>query len=251
MARVVAALALAVLATAAGAQDVFSPGARSGRWGSFELGAGTYIPNIDASVPNPGPFGGPYEEIFGKSQRWMFRLGAGKTVWHGIGDLEVGLRTGLFRATGNAIVEGTGTSLTNPPVYSGNTTSITIIPTSLTVSYYFDWIAEQYRFLPFMFYGRAALERYNWWVNGPVSSGREGTVGRGATNGWSITGGAALLLDAIDPIMARDLDRETGINHTYLFFDVTKQQIDDFGSSKSWDLSRIGPAYAFGLMMFF
>jgi hypothetical protein len=246
MARLAAALALAVVTTAARAAD-----APSDRWGSFEIGAGTYIPNIDAGVASPGPFGGPYEEIFGKSQRWMFRLGAGKTIWHGIGDLEVGLRTGVFRATGNAIQEGTGTSPTNPPIYTGNTTSITIIPTSLTLTYYFDWIAERYRFLPFMFYGRAALERYNWWVNGPVSTGREGTVGRGATNGWSVTGGVALLLDVLDPGMARDLDRDTGINHTYLFFDVTKQKVDDFGSSKSWDLSRIGPAYAFGLMFAF
>jgi hypothetical protein len=241
MARLAAAVAL-LAATAAGAQDT-----RSGRWGSFELGAGTYTPNIDAEFAGkPGP--GPYEEIYGTSHRWMFRAGVGKSVWRKeYGDLQVGLRTGVLRAVGRAIV-ASGPDAGMP---SGNKTAFTIIPTSLTVTYYLDWLAEQYRFVPITFYGRAALERYNWWVTGPVSSGNEGTVGRGATNGWSITGGAALLLDAIDPAMARDLDRDTGINHTYLFFDVTKTQVDDFGSSKSWDLSRIGPAYAFGMMFVF
>ena len=110
-----------------------------------------------------------------------------------------------------------------------------------------DWLAERYRFVPFSFYGRAAFERYNWWV----TDGRDEWAENGATNGWSVTAGAALLLDAIDPGRARELDNETGVNHTYLFFDVTHAQVDDFGSSKSWDLSTKGVSLQGGLMLVF
>ena len=49
-----------------------------------------------------------------------------------------------------------------------------------------------------------------------------------------------------------EMDLDTGINHAYLYFDVTKSYIDDFGSSKSWDLSdEDGLSYSFGLLLVF
>jgi hypothetical protein len=41
------------------------------------------------------------------------------------------------------------------------------------------------------------------------------------------------------------------VNHTYLFFDVTKSKVDDFGGSKSWDLSDEKVSLAGGLMFVF
>ncbi len=231
--RILVAVVLAAAASLARAQ-VSSP-----RWGSFELGAGPYTPNIDSEFTGAAP----YREVLGSSQRWMFRAGLGKSLYTGFGDLEVGFRTGFFRATGRAVYLDTGT---NTYVKSGDDTSFNVIPTSLTVTYYFDYLAERFRWIPITLYGRAALERYNWWTN---TTG--GTSKVGATNGWSVTGGAALLLDAFDPDLARELDNESGINHTYLFFDFTHTQVDDFGSSRSLDLSSTKPAYAFGLLMVF
>ncbi len=224
--------ALAAAASTARAQE-------GSRWGSLEIGAGPYRPDIDAEFPAGT---GPYEQVFGSGRRWMFRTGVGKTVWRGFGDLEVGFRTGISKASGRGLIAQGGTF-----VKSGDQTALWIVPTSLTVTYYFDWVAERYRWIPLTLYGRGALERYNWWVTGGGGS----TTKRGATNGWSVTGGAALLLDALDPGMARELERDTGIDHTYLFFDVTKTKVDDFGSSTSWDLSSDKPAFAFGLLLVF
>jgi hypothetical protein len=230
-ARLLAAVLLVATATGARAEPDASP-----RWGSFELGVGPYRPNIDSEFSGTGA----YERVFGTGQRWMFRAGVGKSVYTGYGDVEVGLRTGYLRANAGAFFkDATGTLQ-----HSADRTSLNIIPTSLTLTYYFDVLAERFRWLPITPYGRFAFERYNWWVSG-------GTSKIGATNGWSFTGGAALLLDAIDPDSARGLDNETGINHTYLFFDVTKAQIDDFGSSTSWNLAEKGAQYAFGLLMVF
>jgi hypothetical protein len=44
---------------------------------------------------------------------------------------------------------------------------------------------------------------------------------------------------------------DTGINHTYAFFDVTDTHVDDFGSSSSWDLSDEVLSLGFGLMFVF
>ena len=111
---------------------------------------------------------------------------------------------------------------------SGDETKINIVPTSLTLTYRFDWLAERYG-IPLAPYGRFAFERYNWWV----TDGKGDWAKEGGTNGWSATGGLALLLDFIEPGAARTLDRETGVNHTYLFFDVTKSKVDDFGSKRA------------------
>jgi hypothetical protein len=66
-----------------------------------------------------------------------------------------------------------------------------------------------------------------------------------------VTGGLALLLDIIDRQTAREFDNQTGVNHTYLFFEVTKRTVDDFGSSSSWSLSDKSVGYNGGLLFVF
>jgi hypothetical protein len=51
--------------------------------------------------------------------------------------------------------------------------------------------------------------------------------------------------------MARELDRDTGINSTYLFFEAGQAIVDDFGSSSSWDLSSDGLTYSGGVLLVF
>jgi hypothetical protein len=223
--KLAAALAALLLAPAALAE--------SQRRGSFELGAGPYRPDVDSDFAAPGP----YEEIFGGGKPWKFRLHAARALFTRWGALEVGFLTGFLQDTGEQILQG--------GIASGDETTLRIIPTSLTLTYRFDWLAQRYG-VPLALYGRGALERYNWWV-----TDRSSTSERGATNGWSVTGGAAFLLDILDRGLAREMDEDWGINDTWLFFDVTKSKIDDFGSSKSWDLSGDGLTYAGGLMFTF
>ncbi len=225
-------LALALAAAPAAARAQPSP-----RIGSFELGAGTYRPDIDSGFTAPGP----YQQVFGSGRGWMFRAGVSRALYNQVGSLEVGFRTGWFREEGKGLVDSGGT-LTP----SGDDTKLNIVPTSLTLTYRFDWLAERHG-IPFAPYGRVAFERYNWWV----TDGKGDWAKEGATQGWSVTGGIAFLLDVIEPGAARTLDRETGVNHTYLFFDVTKSKVDDFGSSKSWDLSDEEVSLSGGLLFVF
>lgn len=222
------AAALAALAVAVAAR------AESPRRGSLELGAGMYRPDVDSEFTTKP---GPYEQLFGTGRGWAFRLGASRAVYTGVGALEVGLRTGFFQDDGDQLLpDGTR---------SADKTSLRIIPTSLTLTYRFDWLATRYN-IPLAFYARGALERYNWWV-----TDQSDWAEKGATNGWSVTGGAAFLLDFLDRSLARELDEDAGVNDTWLFFDVTKTKVDDFGSSKSWDLSDEDLSLSGGLMFVF
>jgi hypothetical protein len=230
--RLAVALLAAALASAARAE--------SPRWGSFELAVGGYRPDIDSEFPNRSP--GPHERAFGRGRGWMFRAGLAKALATGAGSLEVGLSTGYFQEKGNGdSVDASGVVVGR----SGDETTFRIVPATLFLTYRFDLLADRYR-IPFAPYARVALERYHWWTGGD-GAGSE----KGATNGWSATGGLAFLLDVVDPQMARELDLDTGVNHTYLFFEVRKSFIDDFGSSRSWDLSDDGLGWAGGLLFVF
>lgn len=216
MRRALFAALLATLATAARAQPTQSP-----RWGSFELSAGTYRPDIDSEFPGGV---GAFTGAFGTGRSWLFRAAAARNVFTGYGTLEVGLGTGYMKVSGRALkMDGTR---------SGDTTTLKMIPTSLNVTYRLDTFADRYG-IPLAPYGRFAFERYNWWINDADGNRTQS----GATNGWSVGAGLALMLDFFDPGLARELDQDNGINHTYLFGELRKTYVDDFGSSTSWNMS--------------
>jgi hypothetical protein len=222
--RVLAVLAMLAAAVPAAAQEskYASP-----RWGAFEMSVGSYRPNIDSEFGGSGPF----STIFGSGRGVMFRADFAYSLFVGYGSLDLGIGVGYTQRTGK------GQTLAGAA--SADDTSIKIVPTRLSLTYRFDVLALRYRWLPLAPYGRVSLERYNWWVtNGSgdfASAG--GKSGRGATNGYSFSGGLALLLNSLDPTLGRDMDRDTGINQTYLFVEFTKSYIKDFGSSSSWNLS--------------
>ncbi len=230
MSRLVVAVAVLTLAAAPPAR------AESPRWGSLDLGANNYRPDLDSEFPTSP---GPWQEIFGTSRGWMFTLGISRSIFTTAGSLDVGLRSGYFQKSGKGLREDT----LSP---SGDSTTLKIIPTSLTLTYRFDLLADRWN-IPFAPYARAALERYNWWV----TDGSGKSVKEGATNGWSVTGGLAFLLDFVDPTLARELDRDSGVNHTYLYFEATKSKVDDFGSSSSWNLSDDRLSLGAGLLFVF
>jgi hypothetical protein len=127
-----------------------------------------------------------------------------------------------------------------------------VIPARVFLVYRLDIAAEQWN-IPLVPYARVSIDRY-WWrtTNGTGSSSNaNGLAGSGATNGYSLSAGLSLLLDFFDPTLARDMDRDTGVNHAYFFAEFTKGYVKDFGSSKSWDISNDGIQVSGGLMLAF
>jgi hypothetical protein len=199
-------------------------------WGSFQFQMGQYRPNIDAE------FGGaatPYKDIFGTHRNWMYRAQLAWSPFSAFGTLDLGLSAGWFQRTGKGIIASG--PLTGQP--SGDDTSLRIIPLSASATYRFDPFV---RIIPLAPYARFSLERWQWWVTsggGGTASVVGGPSGKGATNGWSAALGVCFLLDFVDPTLAREFDRDTGVNHTYLFIEAARTKVNDFGSKKSWDLS--------------
>lgn len=237
MKRALLAAALALASPAA---------AESPRYGAFELRLSGYRPNVDAE------FGGaahPYADIFGGGRGLMARAAVFRSLYIGIGTLDVGVGAGYWERYGHGFLES--------GQKAADTTALKIVPVSAIVNYRFDWLADQFG-VPLAPYARLSLERYWWWVNagsGKTASYQDAGGGRfegaGATNGYSFALGLALQLDFFDRSMAADMDRDTGINHTYLFFDATRSYVSSFHSRKSWDLSDDRWTLAGGLLLVF
>ncbi len=230
-------LLLAGAALAAGAGRAESP-----RWGSFELQFGTYRPDVDSEFKGSAT---PFQDVFGSSRGWLVKGAVSRSLFTGFGTLDAGLGLGFTQKTGRGLLASGAPS--------GDKTSLRIVPLSLGLTYRFDPFAAVVPLVP---YGRVALERWHWWVTngggGTATLVGGGPSGEGATNGWSAAAGVALLLDFLDPALAREMDRDTGINHTYLFLEAARYRVDDFGSKKSWNLSDDrNPTWSGGILFVF
>jgi hypothetical protein len=226
--HVLAALGALLVATAARAERETSP-----ITGSFELRASPYRPDIDSEFPTAP---GPYEKVFGGGRPLRLDVHVARRLWRGHEmTFELGLGAGWFQDTGTGLLEDGSPS--------GDRTRLRMIPLSLTGTFRVDYLGRKLG-IPVFPYVRLSLERYNWWV----TDGQDSVVKSGATNGWAWGGGAAFLLDVFDPTLARELDNDMGINHTAFIVDMKKARVDDFGSSKSWDLSDTASVtFSFGL----
>lgn len=237
MSRAFIAAALTLMASAAPALAE----ERQAGAGSFEFQMGQYRPLIDSEfIP---PLGNPlwvppWQKSFGTSRRWLFKLHGGKALFSGYGTLELGGGVGYMQANGHGyFLDGT---------VSQEPTTFTLVPLALDLTYRLDFTWEKFG-VPLVPYGRVSLLRDQWWVTG---SGGKSSMS-GATNGWGWGGGVGLVLDFIDPTLTRELDRDTGIKHTMLTFEVQKATVNDFGSGKSWDLSNDGLMMTFGFLFAF
>lgn len=216
--------------------------ADSPTWGTFDLRFASYRPNIDSE------FGGtktPYADVFGNGRGLFPKILVSYTLVDRFVQVDAGLGTGWFRAKGKEINQdpATGALLSTR---SADNTTFSIIPTTLALTLRVDGAAQRWS-IPLEVYGRAALERYNWLV----TDGAGNFVKKGATNGWSVAGGIGFLLDFVDPTLARELDEDSGINHTWVYFEVEKSVVDDFGSKRSWILSDEKLTLAGGLRFVF
>lgn len=204
--------------------------------GSFELRAGTYRPNIDSEFNGAQT---PYQSIFGTKRPYAFKLHFAKALpWRKGGTVELGGGAGYWKVNGKAL-DTAGAQTTE-------STSLTVIPLQVTATYRLDLLMDDYG-VPLVPYARLAIDRYQWWVTGPGGS----TAQSGGTMGWSWGGGIGLVLDYLDPTLAREMDTDYGCNHTMLVFDFAKSNVSDFGSGSSWDLSDTKLTMTFGLLFVF
>ena len=158
------------------------------------------------------------------------------------GTVAAGLGVGYLTVTGHGLYQDPSTGSW---LESKDEAALHLIPASVFAMYRLDLLSMGTG-IPIAPYVRASLESYVWVATG---TSHESTIG--VTNGYGFTGGVALLLDGIDPLLSQELFREHGVRHTILTFDVTRTFIDDFGSPRSWDLSTSGWSLSGGLIVAF
>jgi hypothetical protein len=213
---------------------------------AFELKFGPYTPSADRTYTGDGL--GPYAQIYGPTDSTGTATGEPKPRlfsaiafdWQFVylgGPLSVGTSVGFFRDTAQAILaepDPDADTIRSP----ADKTSFNVIPVTLLAGYRFELMADRWK-VPLVPYAKGGLAYGFWWStsgSGKVSENSEGVKGRGGNIGWQVNAGMMLRLDFIDRGSARELDRVTGINHTYLFGEYQISRMSAFGSGTRFDV---------------
>jgi hypothetical protein len=245
------ALALAAALPAA-AQSPVIVTRESPRWGSFQLSLSPFSPNIDSEFTNAtSP---PYASTFGTGRPLMVQFLFSKSAWIGeVGTLDIGFGAGYWQVWG----QGSYTNPSTGQTQRGGSTNLMIIPLQLAATYRVDWFYERFE-VPLAPYVRGALVDYIWsaggqggtssWTNPATGATYRGS---GGTFGWSATVGIGLVLDFFDTSLSKQMDYDTGINRSILFIDFTRSSVNNFGSTKTWQLAPSYWAWSAGLLFVF
>ncbi len=233
---------------------------------ALELKFTPYSPHIDRSAglrPGETPFadlfnGRTYDAagaLTNKGAQPSYRLLTSvefdvQFLRRAYGNFGVGITTGFYRRTTHGFElspDGTRCDLATCS-RSGDETALNIIPLTALFVYRFDLLANRYH-IPLVPYFKIGLAYYVWFIqngDGSIASyprptatnaGVHGESAYGGSFGFVLNPGIALQLDFIERGVARNMDGETGINHTYLFCELSYANVNGFGASNKLDLS--------------
>lgn len=178
---------------------------------------GGYYPDLDSEFGSATPFA----DIYGTDDRLLFQLSIEKLIWKGFGTFGLGLSSGYSEFYGRALF----TTGSQSGQASSDNDSLHVVPIQAFAAYRFDVTAQEWS-IPLVPYGKIGTGAWLWWTGGKD----------GARAGFSASAGLALHLDFFDPRLAREFDREIGVNNSYIYFDYTYWNVNGFGSD-GFDLS--------------
>jgi hypothetical protein len=241
-----------------GFNELPPPRHESPQWFALELKFSPYTPHIDQSA---GLRAGetPFADLFNsqrdskgnpnpKGQQPGYRLLTTiefdvQFLRRAFGNFGVGITTGIYRRTTHSFqlnADGVTSCAVPNCTRSGDETALTIIPLSALFIYRFDLLANRYH-VPLVPYVKVGLAYYIWIITnggGGVSQGGQfKQSGYGGSFGFVLHPGLALQLDFIERGVAKTMDSEIGINHTYLFCELNYANVNGFGASNKMNLS--------------
>lgn len=207
--------------------------ADSPRTTSIDLRVGYYLPSIDSEFATSNGQT-PFDSLIGGSALAK-GLSFDYILFDGFGDLGLGGSIGWWSASGKGRTLDGSTSK--------DSTELLIVPVTIDLTYRFSWLAFETGF-PLIPYVKGGLAYSMWWAfdgNGDVSTytGPDNKVrtAQGGIAGLHGAVGLRLLLDVFEPRAAKGFDLEMGVNHSYMFAEYQVVSINNFGDSKSMDLS--------------
>jgi hypothetical protein len=154
------------------------------------------------------------------------------------GNLGVGITTGFYRRTTHGFELNADGSACRVPycTRSGDEVALNVLPLSALFVYRFDLLANRYH-VPLVPYFKIGLAYYVWWMENGNGVSQKPESAYGGSFGWVLNPGLALQLDFIERGVARTLDGELGINHTYLFCELHYADVDGFRANDKLNLS--------------
>jgi hypothetical protein len=221
---------------------------------AIEARFGLYTPNVDSEFsgqpPPPGSKTPPQPNalVFGTQKRPMWQFEFDWEFLHEFGTLSIGGSIGYYKENGSAC-NLSDWSPTNCTRSSADNTALRLIPLAALLIYRMDEASEQWH-IPIVPYGKIGLNYTIWTVtdgNGNVPNYAGGGHGQGGTPGWQAAVGLSLCLDFLDPGAARGFDADSGVNHSYAFFEL--DHIDGSGLYRK-DVLRVGDNTWFTGLMF-
>jgi hypothetical protein len=225
---------------------------------AIEARFGLYTPNIDSEFSGTKP----HADVFGTKRRPMWQLEFDWEFLQEFGTLSLGGVIGYYKENAQACQltglkpDGTCPIVTDPITNkrdpssgpSGDNTGLRLIPLAVLLVYRMDEAANHWH-IPLVPYAKIGLNYTIWTItngNGDVAwSG--GNKGQGGTMGWQAAVGISLQLDFLDPGAARGFDADSGVNHSYAFFEV--DHVDGSGLYRK-DVLRVGDNTWFTGLMF-
>jgi hypothetical protein len=239
--RAAAALAVTLLSLPAGAQT-FGPrdGTRpfeTPQNFAIELRLGSFSENIDGQLGLAGR--GPYQQIFCSTRDSNAAASAPVTcpfrTRFGVeGDWEIVrlgpvglLGVGAFAMYGNASARAPaadGMSSADATTWrrSAQDTSLQVVSTAVFGLLRLDGLARRIRWIPIVPYAKAGLALAPWWVTSGDQLAKDsmGNDAIGLSQGLFVAGGLSLMLDSLEPHTARQWDQTSGVNHSFVFFEL-------------------------------
>lgn len=218
---------------------------------ALEVKMGPYLPEVDRNWGGPGF--GPYAKIFGETDDLGVTIGQPKASVYGAlafewqitqklaGPLGIGVQWSMARDKAFAPL---AEPVEGEYVRSrADTVRFTVMPLALQAVYRFELLADKVRWVPLVPYVKAGVAYGFWWTkngSGKIAVIKDGDQvvdrGRGGVWGYQLNLGMMLRLDFLDPGTARNFDRISGINHTYLVGEWQLTRLSNFGRKDSMNL---------------
>jgi hypothetical protein len=203
------------------------PSDRSPQHFALEVRFGPYTPRIDDETDTP-----VRERFFGDTRRYLVGLELDWQLWRApyVGTLGLGAGWGYTSLSGPNQVPAGSVEPGDPPPNVSQKSTLHIMPLYAVGVLRVDALARNLS-IPIVPYGKLGLAAALWWVNNGLgtASSDTGVKGRDTSIGTQAALGAMLLLDFIEPSVARTLDTETGVNNTYLFIEWS---VSDFNGDQ-------------------